>query len=334
MSSFLRTVRGPSSHSKILQHMSSASSRPAQAQAAPALNNHISADVKHIHNPKSQHCEAFLKGKGKHAAHPPSNHFRPGADLGSISTDTIGPLSEWSARGGPLSYYLMRTKAQAPDLVKPYTADMEESTYNVCNRLPHSSLPNNTTPYQKLTGHKNTHQQLQPINCRVFALKRDAERLGPAAKVLERADAGIHLGCARYCPGYYVQLYSDSRVIETSDPQPPSGPQEPEDTCDPEATTPGPALLVQNNNRREAEATHHHTLDTSRDQQRPRRRTNNPSAADRADKPHGPPVFGLLSALFGNARQPSNAATFCPDVLDADSGLLQAMTPSSPSVNA
>eukprot|EP00965_Chrysotila_dentata_P076666 2530925-Pleurochrysis_carterae.AAC.4 len=32
--------------------------------------------------------------------------------------------------------------------------------FNVCNRLPHSSLPNNTTPYQELTGHKPTHQQL------------------------------------------------------------------------------------------------------------------------------------------------------------------------------
>eukprot|EP00965_Chrysotila_dentata_P190580 6173976-Pleurochrysis_carterae.AAC.1 len=86
----------------------------------------------------------------------------------------------------------------------------------VYNRLPHSSLPNNTTPYQELTCHKPTHQQLQPILCRVFALKRDPERLGPGAKALEQAVAGIRLGCARYRPGYYVQI-SDNRVIETSD---------------------------------------------------------------------------------------------------------------------
>eukprot|EP00965_Chrysotila_dentata_P116595 3853923-Pleurochrysis_carterae.AAC.1 len=68
---------------------------------------------------------------------------------------------------------------------------------HVCNRLPLSSLPNNTT----LTDHKPTNQQLQPIGRYIFALKRDPERLGPDAKVPERAVAGIHFGCARYRPG-------------------------------------------------------------------------------------------------------------------------------------
>eukprot|EP00965_Chrysotila_dentata_P043781 1455587-Pleurochrysis_carterae.AAC.3 len=88
--------------------------------------------------------------------------------------------------------------------------------------------------------------------------------------------------------------------MTSNKPQPQTGPQELGDACNPEATTPGPVLPVQNTSRREPEATHQHTLATSRDQQRPRRRTHNPYAPDRANEPDGPPVFGLLSALFGN----------------------------------
>eukprot|EP00965_Chrysotila_dentata_P116596 3853923-Pleurochrysis_carterae.AAC.2 len=102
-------------------------------------------------------------------------------------------------------------------------------------------------------------------------------------------------------------------------PQPQSGAQEPEEAY-PETTSPDPALPVQNTSRRKPDASDQHTHNTSRDQQRPRRRINNLYAPNCANEPDGPPVFGLLKKLP-------------PGVLDTDPGLLKAMVTSIPSIN-
>eukprot|EP00965_Chrysotila_dentata_P259885 6213716-Pleurochrysis_carterae.AAC.3 len=102
----------------VFNSQSSWQSRLAHASAARISSlPSMSADVNHIYNPKAQQCEACLKGRGKHAAHPPPNQFRP-ADLRRVSTASLAHFpkrSRWTS-----SVYFMRTKAQAPELVKRF----------------------------------------------------------------------------------------------------------------------------------------------------------------------------------------------------------------------